>query len=233
MPENWLIVETSGRAGAVGLARAGAVVRTTPLDEARRHARDLAAGVGRMLDAEGLKPADVFGVVVSVGPGSYTGLRVGIVSAKAFAYAAGCRLVAVPTFHAIARQAPAEARHVWVVADALQGMIYLQRFTRPADGADPVPADELRIDRVDDWLNWAAPDAWMTGPGVAVYADTNIPQGNRLVPEPDRLPTVESVYRVGLTLPPLARDELFRLEPLYLRGSSAEEKRKGEPPRDA
>lgn len=227
MPENWLIVETSGRAGAAGLARAGAVVRSTALEDGRRHARDLAAAVGAMLAAEGLKPADVTGVMVSLGPGSYTGLRVGIMSAKAFAYAAGSRLVAVPTFHAIARQAPAEARHVWVIADALQGMIYLQRFTRPADGADPVPADDLLIDRADDWLNWAAPDAWMTGPGVAVYADTNIPRGKRLVPEPDRLPTVESVFRVGLTLPPLTRDELFRLEPLYLRGSSAEEKAKG------
>lgn len=222
MPENWLIVETSGRAGAVGLARAGAVVRTHALDEARRHARDLAAAAGGLLDAEGLRPADVNGVMVSVGPGSYTGLRVGVMSAKAFAYAAGCRLVAVPTFHAIARQAPAEARHIWVIADALQGMIYLQRFTRPADGADPVPANELLIDGADAVAPPA--EAWLTGPGAHLVA-------GRVVPEADRLPTVESVYRVGLTLPPLTRDELFRLEPLYLRGSSAEEKRKSEPPR--
>jgi tRNA threonylcarbamoyladenosine biosynthesis protein TsaB len=230
MAENWLIVETSGRAGAVGLARRGVVVRAHALDEARRHARDLAAAAGAMLAAEGLRPADVAGVMVSIGPGSYTGLRVGVMSAKAFAYAAGCRLVAVPTFHAIARQAPAEARDVWVIADALQGMIYLQRFTRPADGADPVPADELRIDRAEDWVNRAAPGTWLTGPGVAVVAD-RIPAGVRLVPEADRPPTVEGVYRVGLSLPPLTRDEVFRLEPLYLRGSSAEEKARTEPPR--
>lgn len=217
MPENWLIVETSGRAGAVGLARGGAVARQVSLDEGRRHARDLAAAVGGMLDAEGLTPADVNGVMASIGPGSYTGLRVGLMSAKAFAYAAGCRLVAVPTFHAIARQAPAEAGEVWVVADGLQGLIYLQRFDR-TPGGDVVPADELRIDRADAIVVPAG--AWLSGPGA-----TLVP--GRPVPEADRLPTAEGVFQVGLSLPPLTRDELFRLEPLYLRGSSAEEKAKG------
>ena len=72
------------------------------------------------------------------GSGLPTGLRVGIMSAKALAYATGCRLVAVPTFAAIALQVPAEAVHVWVIADALQGQIYLQRFERGAvaDGGE-------------------------------------------------------------------------------------------------
>jgi tRNA threonylcarbamoyladenosine biosynthesis protein TsaB len=230
MAENWLLLETSGRVGKVGLARGAGVVRSAELDAGRRHARDLTAVVAGMLDAESLRPAALTGVMVGTGPGSYTGLRVGVMSAKALAYATGCRLVAVPTFAAVALQAPPEAGTVWVIADALQGQIYLQRFARPAGGGLPSPVDELRIAPADEWLNRAGPDVWLTGPGVKVYAD-RIPPDCRLVAEADREPRVESLFRAGQGLPPATREELFALEPLYLRGSSAEEKAKNEPPR--
>jgi tRNA threonylcarbamoyladenosine biosynthesis protein TsaB len=231
MAETWLLIETSGRVGRVGLARGDAVVRSAELDASRRHARDLAAVVGAIFDAEGLRPADLTGVMVGIGPGSYTGLRVGVMSAKAFAYATGCRLVPVPTFAAVVLQSPTDARHVWVIADALQGQIYLQRFTRLSESAPWTAADELRIERADESLNWAAPDAWMTGPGVKVFADSHIPQCNNLVPEADREPSVESLFRAGRVIPPASREGLFALEPLYLRGSSAEEKAKQAGPR--
>ena len=230
MSESWLLLETSGRTGQVGLARGGAVVQNRCLDATRRHARDLAAVAGELLAAEGLKPADLTGVMAGIGPGSYTGLRVGVMSAKAFAYATGCRLVAVPTFAAIARQAPPEAQLVWVIADALQGQIYLQRLTRSPESGQLAPDNELRIDRADDVLPTAGAEVRLTGPGVKVYAD-RIPPHCRLVPEADREPTVESLFRAGIDLAPVSREELFALEPLYLRGSSAEEKAKRDGPR--
>jgi tRNA threonylcarbamoyladenosine biosynthesis protein TsaB len=61
---------------------------------------------------------------------------------------------------------------------------------------------------------------------VAEYA-ARIPREWQVVGETDREPRVESVFAVGSKLPPLTREELFALEPLYLRGSSAEEKAKG------
>jgi tRNA threonylcarbamoyladenosine biosynthesis protein TsaB len=221
--DNWLILETSGRTGQVGLARNGVVVAVRRLDDRRRHARDLAATVDQLLQAYSIAPPEVTGVMVGQGPGSYTGLRVGIISAKAFAYATGCQLVAVETFAAIAEQAPAEADTLWVVADALQGDIYLQAFTRR--GGSWQAENELRIDRAEQWLPTAPPGIWLSGPGVAMYAP-RIPPHCRLVPEPDREPRVDSVFAVGRRRLPLTRPELFALEPLYLRGSSAEEKAK-------
>jgi tRNA threonylcarbamoyladenosine biosynthesis protein TsaB len=226
MAENWLVIETSSRVGQLGLARNHIVMRSELLEESRRHARDLAAKTAAMLLAEGLKPRDIFGVMVSIGPGSYTGLRVGIASAKAFAYATGCKLVAVPTFTAIALQAPPQAKHAWVIADALQGLIYRQAF----EFAPSAETGELRIDRAAEVLPLAPVGVWLTGPGVKSYADL-LPPHASLVPEADREPRLGSVYEAGRCIAPATRHELFALEPLYLRGSSAEEKAKAREPR--
>ena len=78
MTEHWLILETSGRAARAGLARDSVVVRHAELDAARRHAKEMVPTIDAMLKAESLRPADLAGVMVSRGPGSYTGLRVGL-----------------------------------------------------------------------------------------------------------------------------------------------------------
>src|SRR5262245_45203738 len=177
MSESWLVLETSGRVARVGLARGGAVVRAVELSDTRRHARDLAPTVKAILDAESLAPTGLTGIMASRGPGSYTGLRVGLMSAKALAYAVGCKLVAVDTFAGIAEQAPADAENVWVIGDALQNQVYIQRFDR-SEGAR-VPFQDLHILGVDEALHWLPAGVWVTGPGVNVYAD-HIPQTCRL-----------------------------------------------------
>jgi tRNA threonylcarbamoyladenosine biosynthesis protein TsaB len=228
MSETWLLIETSGRVGKLGLARGGAVVRAAGLDASRRHARDLTAAIDALLKAESLGPRDLTGVMVSIGPGSYTGLRVGVMAAKALAYATGCRLVPVGTFAAIAEQAPAAADVLWVIADALQGQVYFQRFERSAGRLVPSHGD-VQIGPALE-LNRLPRDVWVSGPGVTVYADRNIPQTCHLVPEADREPSVEGLFRAGQGVPPATREGLFALEPLYLRGSSAEQKANKEKP---
>jgi tRNA threonylcarbamoyladenosine biosynthesis protein TsaB len=205
----------------VGLARGGRVVRSAALDESRRHARDLAATIDAVLRPESLGPKDLFGVMVGIGPGSYTGLRVGVVSAKVLVYATGCRLVAVPTFRAIAERIPMEFAAADVIGDALQGQVYAQRFIRTDAGWAPV--DDLRIEPVSMWLSRSP--AVVTGPGIAVH-DGVIPNAVVRVPAEVREPTVEAVFTAGRRIEPLSKGDLFRLEPLYLRGSSAEEKTK-------
>src|SRR5690242_12220662 len=128
MEPRLLILETSGRAGFVAVAEGPRLMYDRRLDETRRHARDLAPAAADLLQRAGWRPRDVQAVIVGKGPGSYTGLRVGIMAAKAFAYATGCALVGVETFGAIARQAPSEALRLDVVADAQQGRAYWQRF---------------------------------------------------------------------------------------------------------
>ncbi|MBM3983117.1 MAG: tRNA (adenosine(37)-N6)-threonylcarbamoyltransferase complex dimerization subunit type 1 TsaB [Planctomycetes bacterium] len=223
MSEHWLILETSGRIARIGLARGGAVVRRADLDTSRRHAREMVPTIESMLKAEGLRPANLTGIVASRGPGSYTGLRVGLATAKALAYATGCQLRAVDTFAAVAEQAPAEAWFQTVIADALQGQVYAQHFARRHVGWRA--ERPLQIAPVGAFAAELIAGEWLSGPGVAVY-DGQLPATSPRAAEGDREARIESVLAVGRRLAPLTKEELFALEPLYLRGSSAEEKAK-------
>jgi tRNA threonylcarbamoyladenosine biosynthesis protein TsaB len=221
MSENWLILETSGRGARIGLARGVTLVHSAELDSARRHAREMVPTISALLGAEALAAADLTGVMVSCGPGSYTGLRVGLATAKALAYATGCQVRAVDTFAAVADQAPAEASVLSVIADALQGQVYSQRFARGPGGW--CAAGPLRIAALGAVTAELGAGEWVSGPGVEVYEGA-LPVTNPRVPTTAREPRVESVLTVGLRLAPLTREAVFALEPLYLRGSSAEEK---------
>lgn len=199
------------------------------LDEARRHARDLAPAVVEMLAAQGWRPRDLSGVIVSRGPGSYTGLRVGLMSARTLAYAIGSALVAVDTFAASALQAPAEVLRLDVVGDAQQGKVYAQQFVCSRGEARPAPAGPLVILPFDEWLSRRTPHTWVSGPGLHVY-QTRLPTGTLVVDSTLWDPRPESLLEIGLArFQAGERDDIWKLEPLYLRPSSAEEQWKNRP----
>lgn len=209
----WLILETSGRS-RVGVARDGVVLASADLGGGRQNNRLLVPTLRDLLTGHGIEPKSLAGVAVGIGPGSYTGLRVGITAAKTLAYAVGCSLVAVPSFEAMAAEVPGP---VDVIADALQGLIYVQRFS------DGVPVGELGIVPFEEWAKGLTPDMSVAGPGVTAFA-AKMPDGvmRSAVVEP----SVAAVYRVATGKTPLTAKEVMKLEPLYLRGSSAEEKAK-------
>ncbi len=217
-----LIIETSGRVGRLALAEGESIRADRQLDESRRHARDLAPALTELLAAQGWKPADLNGVSVSRGPGSYTGLRVGLISAQMLAYATGCKAIAINTFAAIAIQAPGPVRELAVLADAQQGKMYVQRFAR-ADEKDWQPVSELTIESFEDWLRRRTPATWLTGPGLE-SGSAKLPADVPVVPRTAWHPTVESLLALGLARWQRGEsDDLWHLEPLYARPSAAEQ----------
>jgi tRNA threonylcarbamoyladenosine biosynthesis protein TsaB len=216
-----LLLETSHATALVALADGDRLAGVRRLDEARRHARELAPSVADLLAAAGWRPRDLDGVVVGVGPGSYTGLRVGVMSAKALAFATGCALLAVPSFDAIARQAPAEVQRLHVLADAQQQNIYVQQFARGPDGIKA--AAPLVIQAVDEWLPRLDANEWAAGPGLRKHRD-RLPPDVRAVAEDLWLPGPQALLEIGLERYRRGeRDDVLAVEPLYLRPSSAEE----------
>jgi tRNA threonylcarbamoyladenosine biosynthesis protein TsaB len=220
-----LILETSGRPGRVAVALGEKLGTVRLLEESRRHARDLAPAVAELLAAQGWGPRQLHAVLVSRGPGSYTGLRVGVMSAKALAYATGCALVAVDTFAAVALQASPEASRVEVVADAQQDKVYVQPFARAGQGWQPLAPLAIRV--FDEWLSAKEPAAWVTGPGLSKWEE-RLPPGTPVAPRERWEPQASSVLQLGLARYLLGeRDDPFALEPLYLRPSSAEQQWRG------
>jgi tRNA threonylcarbamoyladenosine biosynthesis protein TsaB len=220
-----LILETSGRAGQVAVALGGELRAARRLDEARRNARDLTPAVADLLREQGWRARDLAGVIVSRGPGSYTGLRVGIMSAKALAYATGCALLGVETFAAVALQCPPEVARVDVLADAQQDKVYVQPFARAREGWSAEAP--LAIRPFADWLAGRSADAWVSGPGLVKWLG-KLPDAVPRVEAGRWDPQADSLLRLGLArFLGGERDDPYTLEPLYLRPSSAEEQWRG------
>jgi tRNA threonylcarbamoyladenosine biosynthesis protein TsaB len=218
-----LLFETSGAVGRVGLAAGAALLSERVLDATRRHARDLVPAVADLLRDQEWQLYDLGGVAVSVGPGSYTGLRVGIMSAKTLAYALGCAVIAVPTFHLIAHQAKVPGNQLDVIADAQQGKLYVQRFCCP-DAADTiVPTSELALVAGREWAGTRPAEMPVTGPGLHVAAPW-LPTTTPIADSVDREPTVAALLAISLERWGRGpSDDALRMEPIYLRPSSAEE----------
>ena len=222
MDGRWLLLETSEVARA-GLAIDGQIVATVELPKGREHNRNLVPAVSKLLEEHGFKPADLTGIAVGTGPGSYTGLRIGLMLAKSLAYATSCRLIAVPSFHSLAAQVT-DAHEVDVIADALKQTVYVQKFGDANANGVRQPLNELRAAKVTDWLASLRSGQTVTGPGLELYRGA-VP-GTVSTTSKESEGMIAALWNVARTMPELSRAELFSLEPLYVRGSSAEEKAK-------
>ena len=153
---------------------------------------------------------DLDGVIVSRGPGSYTGLRVGLMSAKTLAYATGCVLLGIDTFEAIYQQVPSEFSDVAILANAQQDKIYVQNF-----GQHPTA---LAIVTLKSWLERAGSSGLaVTGPGLETFAE-RLPASIRVLPREFWLPQPAGLLGIGLRrFRSGERDDPFAVEPLYLR----------------
>jgi tRNA threonylcarbamoyladenosine biosynthesis protein TsaB len=220
----WLLIETSGRVGALGLGDQQRLLAERRLDSQRRHAQDLAPIAAELLAVAGGRVQELTGVAVSLGPGSYTGLRVGLMSAKSLVYVAGCDLVGVPTFEVIARQAAAfSGNRLEVIADALKRKLYVQSFARNRDDEPWRAASELAIVPVADWLSALSPKTAVTGTGLT-EVENELPSHVRTVPPQHRAPSLAALLELANNGAPVcARTAYMKLEPIYLRPSSAEE----------
>jgi tRNA threonylcarbamoyladenosine biosynthesis protein TsaB len=100
-----LAIETTDKTGSVAAMADDNLLADLMLDRTQRSAQSLAPAISRLLKQVGWLPSDVQLVGVSIGPGSFTGLRVGVTAAKVFAYAVGAEVLGVNTLEAVAANA--------------------------------------------------------------------------------------------------------------------------------
>lgn len=136
--DRFILIETSTSLCSTALCEDGKILSYRESTTPRAHASLTAVFIKEMLDETGLKAGDCDAVCVSMGPGSYTGLRVGTSTAKGLCFGAGIPLLAVGTLDILAQQAldeglvPEGCRYIIPMIDARRMEVYSALFN--ADG---------------------------------------------------------------------------------------------------
>lgn len=218
-------IESSTRRASVAVA-AGADVRWAELESERAHASDLVPTLDRLVREAGAHPRSLAAVIVGTGPGSYTGLRVGLATAIGLARASGARILGVPSGEAQCAAVCRPGEAMSLLLDARSGEIYFARYRRAEDGG------EVEVLEAPCVLTPAAARE-RVGRGEPVCGDATVADvvgldadaRARLVV--DRPPDAATL--LGLGRARLARgieSRLETIEPLYLRPFVATERKR-------
>ena len=132
-----LALDTTSRAGSVAVVRGTRVLVELAGDEALAHGQRLPVALKDACDAAGITIDGVEGLAVAAGPGSFTGLRIGIATMQGLAMARGLRIVPVSTLEATAAAAPGHPDRVAAWIDAHRGEVFAQVFVRTTEGMIP------------------------------------------------------------------------------------------------
>jgi tRNA threonylcarbamoyladenosine biosynthesis protein TsaB len=223
-----LAVETSTLTGAVAVLDSGAVVAESRVSVAVTHGERLMAAIDDVLRAARCGLADIDAFAVAQGPGSFTGLRIGLSTVKALGFATSKPVVGVPTLKALAWRLPYCAYPVCPVLDAKKNEVYaalyrtlegqLEVLEAPRAVAPMTLAEELRT-------TVAGPVVFVgdaVAPFATVFLDA-LGAHARLAPADLRLPSAVTVGELAsqALLGGEAQDPAS-LVPLYLRPSEAE-----------
>ncbi len=222
-----LALETATRDGSVALTRGGVVLASARGDGSRAHATRLPGDALAVLDSLGLTLADVDVFAVCLGPGAFTGLRVGIAAAQGLAFATSRPIVGISALDALGAAA-LEGRESLAVAgvwmDAARAEVFAARYVVAADeifGIRPVgeavsaPPAEVAV----AWAGTAPPVSYWIGDGVLRYRQS---VGGRDVIEPTPL-LAPLVARLGTLAATAGRAGApHALRPIYVRPSDAE-----------
>ena len=221
-----LIIETSGRTGSVALAEEGRVLEERTFAHGLMHAAQTLPMIDRLCTERGWTPRDLGEVYVSAGPGSFTGLRIGVTLAKTLAFATGVKVVAVPSLRVLAENAPADGRHLVPVLDAKREQIFTARFERESPGGRWAEREPPHLDSLAAVLERSPRPVHLLGEGI--------PHHQKFIPaDPGVIVTNEQTWQaragavavIGFEMS--ARGEFAdpdRLTPIYIRKPEAEEK---------
>jgi tRNA threonylcarbamoyladenosine biosynthesis protein TsaB len=220
-PEALLILalDTATEKGSLALLDHDRVLMEYTLESHGAYLTRLMPGLAALLTNTGRKLADLAAVAVSVGPGNFTGLRIGLATAKTLAWSLGRPLVPVPTMEVLAAQFPFYPHPIGVVMDAKRGEVFWGLFRCPED--QPQVWEKPRRLPVGDLPARLAVPLLLTGPGLDAYPEVftqQLPPEIVLAPPEMRLPRAPTLARLarhrlnlGLTAPPA------QLVPTYLR----------------
>lgn len=219
-----LALETATDTCGVALLQDEEVVAETHIHRARIHSAQLTPLIETLLEDADVEAAALDVVAVSMGPGSYTGLRIGVSTAKGWAMATDADLVGVPTLDAYAEQVCAVTEPGDVVCalfDARRDEVYAGAFRRTTDDLDRhAETKALPTDALSSWLGGVDARLWLLGDGAEKSRDALASVGTKQIVLPSDVyrPSAASVARRGRRrLAIEGPNDLSTFEPMYVK----------------
>ncbi len=216
-----LAIETSWLKGSVAVLDGTEVIRRRDISRENAHGSRLAPAVLKVLKRASLTVQDLDLITVDHGPGSYTGLRVGVSFVKTLAYPDRIPITAVPATDAIAADAPEKGERLFVIIDAEWEEVYEARYRMTSD--EWVREGEIRTADPEKVADEADDRTLVLGNGLERYESCFDRQNVMIGDRDDWFPRAETVGRLGLkayheeeTVEPVS------LQPLYLRPTQAD-----------
>ena len=228
-------IETSGSVGSVAVCDDDTIVGKRTFGKILNHGKEIVSSLKAVFDEIRWEPNDIDLIAVSVGPGSYTGLRIGVTCAKTLAYGLGKPVIDVPTLDVLSETVENDVENLCPVIDAKRKKVYACIYAgtgsdKAVSGSGKRGAEKKRISDYliilpNELLNILPKPVLLFGDGVLPYKD--VFTQNKVIIDSNRQIIADAVNVARLGLKRYERGkrcEINSLTPMYLRRSEAEEK---------
>jgi len=219
-----LALETSTKVGSVAITEDEHLVAEYTLDVLSTHSEKLLPSVDQIIKDAKLTIQEIEGFAISCGPGSFTGLRIGISTVKGLAFSTGKRVAGIPTLDVLANNLPYTDLLVCPTIDARKGEIFTALYKGDGRGALKKLTSDLAM-KPTELLRMIHEPVIFLGNGTEAYRDILGGNQNNHLFAPSYLNQPRALVLARLSLEKFRRGEIFKEEellPLYCRVSEAE-----------
>jgi tRNA threonylcarbamoyladenosine biosynthesis protein TsaB len=219
-----LALETSGTIGSVALVAPECSLAELAVEASQTHARQLLPAIDRLLRETSTDWQQIDALAVSLGPGSFTGLRIGLATAKGLSFAAAKPLIGVPSLDGLAHQCLGQNLPICALIDARKKEVYAAFYRESANGEMVRESEYLALSPAALAERITEP-TFLLGSGAELYREVLAETlGNRAIfADPTRF--LARASSVGQLAIPKFRNQDFLAPdagPLYVRASDAE-----------
>lgn len=221
-----LAIDTATQVSSVAVLKEGRLLAELTMQGKLTHSETLLPHIEQVLKMAAVAKEELTGIAVSNGPGSFTGLRIGLAAAKAMSYVLGIPLVGVSTLQALAYQLPAPGVRVMCLLDAQKGNAYVESYHWENNSLQVV--DSVQVAKITDIVAACAnmsEQVILLGDAVQkkVAGKLELPANVSVAPPHIVMPRAACVAMLGQAkLMAGETDNVMDLEPVYIRRSEAE-----------
>ncbi|MGB0259910.1 MAG: tRNA (adenosine(37)-N6)-threonylcarbamoyltransferase complex dimerization subunit type 1 TsaB [Flavobacteriaceae bacterium] len=217
MPTHILNIETTTTQCSVALATDGQLVGVEQSNhQDYQHSKLLHTYIHQLLQSHSLTPSDLSAVAVSSGPGSYTGLRIGVGAAKGLCFGCDIPLIALPTLVILAQEIQKESGYILPVLDARRDEVYVAVYDTKHNLVQAATPHVLSQDSFTQWANQGS--VFFVGTGIKKCKRILAPHQNLYFPNKESFPS--ATHMVALSYQKYQQgdfEDLAYFDPEYLK----------------